>query len=238
VVVRVKDVVYVVKHLDHNPELRWSLRTLANLPHDRVWIAGYRPSWVSPDVGCVSVAKGIDKYRSSTANLIAACAHPEVADDFYLFNDDFFVMEPADAIPALHRGPLSEVESYYDRIGSTSYLGGLRETAAFMTEALGLDDLLSYELHVPLPVDKDRMAEALTLPTRFGRPIRALHKRTLYGNFHAIGGDRAADVKVFGRANRSYRELPLLSTADNTFQHGEVGRYIRKRFPEKSPYER
>ena len=39
------DIVYVVRPGDENEALRYSLRSLANIPHRTVWIAGYRPKW-------------------------------------------------------------------------------------------------------------------------------------------------------------------------------------------------
>ncbi|MFF3129757.1 hypothetical protein ACFVRD_48125 [Streptomyces sp. NPDC057908] len=51
------DIVYVVRPWNQNEQLRYSLRTLANLPHRRVWIAGYCPTWVGPDVGRIPVAQ-------------------------------------------------------------------------------------------------------------------------------------------------------------------------------------
>ena len=41
------DAVYYVRPGDRNDELRYSLRSLANLPHDRVWIVGHTPPWVT-----------------------------------------------------------------------------------------------------------------------------------------------------------------------------------------------
>ena len=46
------DLVYVVRD-GANPELRYSLRSVAvNLPHDRVWIVGHVPAWIT---GCETV---------------------------------------------------------------------------------------------------------------------------------------------------------------------------------------
>ena len=39
-----KDIVYFVKDTDTNEELRYSLRSLANFPHGKVWFYGGRKS--------------------------------------------------------------------------------------------------------------------------------------------------------------------------------------------------
>ncbi len=50
------DVVYVVRPGDKNEELRYSIRSvIANLPHRKVWIAGYKPTWLSDDLGYIKV---------------------------------------------------------------------------------------------------------------------------------------------------------------------------------------
>jgi hypothetical protein len=67
--VTLPDVVYVVRPGNRNEELRYSLRSIAaHLPHRRVWLAGFCPSWVrnisfipalspSPRCRCFTVAR-------------------------------------------------------------------------------------------------------------------------------------------------------------------------------------
>lgn len=43
------DIVYFVKESAKNEELRYSLRSLKNFPHGRVWFYGYCPSFLKPD---------------------------------------------------------------------------------------------------------------------------------------------------------------------------------------------
>lgn len=225
------DIVYVVKPGEHNPHLRYSLRTLSNLPYRRVWLAGHCPAWVR-DVGHIPVPPKPTKYLSSTANLRAACEHPDVADDFVLMNDDFFVMQPVGRVPVLHRGPVAQVEAYYASKASGNYLRGLRETKALLAE-LGTPNPLSYELHVPMNLDKAKMLE--TLDT--GQHLDVLHKRSLHGNLHGLGGRQITDPKILTRGHQFPRNAPFLSTMPDTFTHGQVGAFIRARFPTPGPYE-
>lgn len=226
------DVVYVVRPGDHNQHLRYSLRSLEHLPHGRVWIAGYCPSW-AVGVGRIPVEQTGSKYRNSTANLRAALEHPDVSDRFVLFNDDFFVMEPVNELPVLHRGPIRCVEDYYVARRSGAYLRGMRETRGLL-ESIGYDEPLSYELHVPMLVDKAGMLAALDT----GRHLDVLHKRSLYGNLAGLGGAETTDVKVMHRGPRFDRTLPFLSTMPDSFANGAVGQLIRKTFSRPSPYER
>jgi hypothetical protein len=110
----------------------------------------------------------------------------------------------------------------------------MRETAALLAD-LGYPDPLSYELHVPLPVDKTGMLDALGL----GRHLDVVHKRTLYGNLAGLGGQQIPDVKILHRGPRGYGPNSLfLSTMPDAFVNGHVGRFIRAAFPDPSPYEK
>ncbi|MFE6549652.1 hypothetical protein ACFVHS_14835 [Streptomyces sp. NPDC057746] len=227
------DLVVPVREGAVNQQLRYALRSWeANLLHRRVWIIGYRPPWLG-GVGFISTRQtGRTKYANTTLAMRQACTNPEISDPFLYANDDLFVMEPLDAMPVLHRGPVSRVEAYYASRASGQYLRGMRETRDLLVQH-GHEDPLSYELHVPLPVSKAGMLHALDT----GRHLDVIHKRTAYGNLSQIGGVRIADVKVLHRGPRFDRSTPFLSTMPDSFTNGEVGRLIRTSFPKASSYE-
>ena len=234
------DAVYVVREGDRNEELRHSLRSLAeHMPHGRVWIAGYLPSWVSNVHHIAVSANGMTKYASSTANLRAACEHPDVSDVFWLMNDDMFLLHPVVGRPVWHRGRVADVtrdyEARYPHRRNGAYLRGMRETAALLAR-MGYPDPLSYELHVPMPVYRDTMLDAIRYGA--GAGVRVLHKRTLYGNLAGLAGDAMDDVKVCRQHPDWSPDWPVLSTDDASFERAEVGRWIRARFPEPCRYER
>ena len=228
------DVVYVVGPGEPNDELRYSLRSLRNLPHDTVWIAGFIPSWVT-GVGRIPVEQNSGKYRNSRENLKAACLHPEVSEEFVYFNDDFFVIRPIEEVPVAQRGPLADLlkPTHRRKPKAESYGGGRADTYRLLTE-LGFSAPVAYEpLHVPMRFRKTLMLEAL----RVGENVPALHYRTLYGNLHAIGGERYPNVKLSDRKALPREEWAFVSTNERTFERGKVGQMLRKRFPDPSPYE-
>ncbi|WP_190122173.1 hypothetical protein [Streptomyces inusitatus] len=228
------DIVVPVRAVPRAEQLRYALRSwAANLPHRRVWVVGHRPPWLT-DAGHIPTVQDGSKYRNTTAAVRAACLHPEVSQTFLLCNDDFFVMHPLPGgMPVLHRGPVRTVEAAYAaRPGE--YLEGMRQTRELLTD-LGHPEPLSYELHVPLPVDRDGMLDALDL----GGHLPVLHKRTLYGNLAGLGGEEIADVKILHRAPRGYGAGDrFLSTMPDSFTNGAVGRHIREAFPQRCRYER
>lgn len=227
------DIVYVVKEQEYNEELRYSLRSLANLPHRRVWLAGYCPRWTA-NVGCIRVRKvrGHTKYQSSTANLRAALEHPDVAEELLLFNDDFFILKPVTGMPLFHRGPVDDVERYYAARANGLYLRGLRQTRNLLAE-LGIERPNSYELHVPLPIVKSRMLDALAV----GEGLTVVHKRTLYSNLWQLGGQRLRDVKMMTHTQQPPPSARFLSTFEPSWG-GATGRFIRAAFPKPGRYEK
>lgn len=228
------DLVVPVREGAANEALRYALRSWAvNLPHRRVWLVGYRPPWAHGVEHIPTHQAGRTKYANTTAAARAACEHPDVSETFLWANDDMFVMRRQEAMPVFHRGPVREVEAYYAARGNGSYLRGLRETRDLLV-GLGHTDPLSYELHLPMSLEKGKMLEVLEI----GGHLDVLHKRTAYGVLAGIGGTRMRDVKILHRAPRGYEGLPFLSTMPDTFTNGHVGRYIRESFRQPGPYER
>ena len=221
------DVVYVVRPGENNAELRWSLRSLSNLPHGRVWIAGYMPKWVT-GAGHIP-APTMPRGRSQAkANLRAACEQPEVSDSFVYMCDDVFLMQPMDNLPAMHRGPVADILRSSSM--ASSYLRALDKTRQVLADR-GITDPLMYDLHGPMLVTKRGMLEALDLCA-----TALMHELTLYGNLNRIGGERRHNYKV-RRQQHGWESWPFLSTNDSSFAGQPVGRFIRSRFDGMSPYE-
>lgn len=230
------DIVVPVREGAVNQQFRYALRSwAANLPHRRVWVVGYRHMWLTDEARHIPTAQTGTKWGNTTLAMRAACEHPGVSDRFVWCNDDFFVMQPlADGMPVLHRGLAVDVEQQVAGRVSAAYLHGMRETRAAL-EGLGHPVPLSYELHVPLPVDKAGMLRALDeAPVMDG-----IQKRTVYGVLNNIGGEQIGDVKITHRAPRGYSaDDVFLSTLTDSFNNGHVGQLIRSRFPMSCRYER
>jgi len=226
------DVVYVTRDGD-NPELRYSLRTLVNVDHDRVWIFGGAPAWTNfATVTHQKRAQSTTPYSSTRGHIQAACWTTEVSDPFMLWNDDFYAMRSIGSVPLYHRGLLETTLERYAAL-KTPWGKGLRETAALM-ETRGLRaGALSYDLHVPLIVHKAEMLEAL----RWAKSVRAdaVHLRTLYGALSGLGGVEHHDPKLMRRSDPFPRGA-WLSSGEGTFR-STVEPVLRYLFPSKSPYE-
>jgi hypothetical protein len=232
------DVVIPVRVGERNEELRYALRTIAaHLPHGRVWLAGHAPRWVQR-VGHVPVRQGHSKHENSLRNLLAACHHPDISEEFILWNDDFFLLEDLpEGVPPLHRGPaLHVLEGYGPR--SSEYLRGMQATIKTL-QRLGYDDPLSYELHVPMPMAKMRMLKTWEVVGLAGTGLHsALQPRTLYGNLNGAAGDRIEDVKIFELGQQwEPGPLPFLSTMDHLWGRHPASRAVMAAHKVPGPYE-
>lgn len=230
-VTKLLDVVYPVRPGDSNEELRYALRTLeANFPHAKVWIAGYKPAWVTN----VEYLPGNDR-SSPRANLywniLNVCRIPELSDDIVLMNDDFLLTAPVMDIPILYRGLLRDhIAMPRVQRGHDWWRESLQTTLTCL-QAHGIREPLSYELHTPFVVNRHLMAETLEL-FQHVTPGNPPQWRTLYGNLHNIGGTQSVDGKAYRPGPVA---VPFHSTDDSSWRY--FAPHFRKTFPTACRYE-
>lgn len=222
-----KDVVYILKSDIQPNELKYSLRSLKNFPHNKVWFFCGCPFGIKPDVYVPFTQEGKTKWEKATSTY-RVIANSDVSNDFWLFNDDFYILEEIETLPMMYRGTLKErVEELQSKCGS-SYCKKLDEARAEL-ESKGYNSL-DYALHVPMLINKQKALEVLNT---FKSPMF----RSLYGNYVNAGGVKTEDVKIYNGWSLPEKGQTLLSTSDVSFKIGAVGNYIRDRFPEPSRWE-
>lgn len=195
-----KDIVYVVRPGDDNEALRYSLRSLTNIPHGKVIIAGYVPKWVRNVHYAERDQSQSSDQQNSGANLLLALKMPELSDDVIFMNDDFFIMEPMTDIPAFHQGSLDARIAAYETGNRMSQAYSLITTRRMLVHAgLARDTLLSYELHMPMPMNRHK---ALAMFHHWGNgypgavtALYAMRPRTVYGNLFINEGIETKDAK-------------------------------------------
>lgn len=228
------DIVYTLsKHTGQ--ELVFSLRSLQNIPHDRVFFVGGCPDWAK-NVTHIPTEQKDTKYKNTTNNLIAACKDSRISGDFVLMNDDFFILDRISPEELnLHNGPVDKSLDRYHRLipHGSKYVQGMEQTKHFL-QGVGISNPLSYELHTPFVINKKRFLKMFSLPGILDIPC--LHKRSAYGNLYLTGGVEMQDVKIFGKE----RFVPnncgkFLSCNDIGFW--QVRSFLMSKFPDKSPYE-
>lgn len=233
------DIVYPIKKTVLNEELRYSLRSLQNIKHDKVFIVGDCPSFINDEtVFYIPTNKFISRYETTTNNIKVACECDELSDNFILMNDDFFILNPIiEEDLKLNRGLLREQVKFYHKnhYPLTNY-DRLVEKATSELIKQGFENPVSYELHAPIIINKKNFLSILNKINN-----EALHccKRSVYGNYFIKEGKTIDDVKVLNRTNfrpEIQGKYNVLSVSEACW--GRIKPFISSKFPTKSIYER
>jgi hypothetical protein len=226
------DYVYICRE-GENEELKYSIRSVVkNTNYSNVWVVGYKPSWyVGNFVEVLDVKTKFNNIINCTKAIIDVGA---ISDDFVLMNDDFFFLKYRNSMPVFHGGLLKDKIDKYSVLGARKYAELLRKTYKDLLRQ-GIKDPLDYELHVPMPMNKQLLAKSID---------KAYFPRSGYGNLNNIGGQLITDVKAYGSksilSSRSFdftkEDAEFVSTEDRSFKvvYESVLKYM---FPEPSQYE-
>jgi len=197
------DLVIPYKNNDSG-ELETCLKLIKNnFPHRNIHVVEYESG---------SVYK-LPPHRDMIVKLKWAIERLYLTEDFYLFNDDFFVLEPTEQTPYYYRGTLNDHIS--ERAVNDWYTKNLVSTRNY------IGNLLSYELHVPFKFNKNKLydlIQELKPETNKACPLI----RSTYGNLHEVGGTQIKDVKNIP----DFHGKTYLSTTENSFRQ-EIGNYIK-----------
>lgn len=227
------DIVYVLKNGVQPDELRYSLRSVVrNFPFNKIWFYGGCPEGITPDKYVEFLQRGAGKWTKARSMYGAIMSNDEITDDFWLFNDDFYIMKPFNMTTPLTNGTLymqaQRIES--ERGCQSGYTRRLKDCAKEL-KLRGLDRI-SYEVHTPMLINRARGLEILQT---FSNDVPF---RSAYGNYYEIGGIICPDVKINDVYQNPTGDETLLSTSDKSFAEGNVGEYIRGQFKRKCRYER
>lgn len=227
------DIVYILKNDIDDEELIYSIRSICrNFEFRKIWFAGGNPAHILPDNAIFIRQEGRNKWEKVRNTLMKICTNKDISEDFWLFNDDFFIMRPlTTSLPPLIDGTIQRrIKEISDRtVAHSNYADQLYiAQQALKTEGM---DTLNYALHVPMLINKKKAIQTL---------VKFKHSpmfRSLYGNHHEIGGTIMKDVKIYNLDQEPTGEEYLLSTTNDSFKNGRVGKHIREQFPEKCKYE-
>ena len=226
-----RDIVYILKDRMNTDELRYSLRSVCqNFPHRFVWFVGGQPEGFTPDRRIVHQQTGSDKWSKIRSSIYRAIENEELSDEFFLFNDDFFVMKPVTGkFVNFANGTLPELVEQLRNLNPwlTPYARSIfkaREELKSMKHSE-----VNFEVHLPMLMNKTLVRTSVPLCT-------SPQMRSIYGNINKVDYINRKDVKVY-----DYSEVPedpdYLSTNDEMFRDGKVGEYIRSCFPDPCRYE-
>lgn len=226
------DIVYILRQ-GNNDELIYSVRSVvANFPFRKIWFYAGKPLGIRPDKAVYFNQGGFSKWKRVRNSVQMICQNEEITKNFWLFNDDFFVMKRIEKPTNCYDGTLIErieqLHKSYD--GSTLYCRQLENLYDVLKEVEPDSEPLNYAVHMPMLINREKMRDVLkAFPTS---PMF----RALYGNICHIGGENRKDCKFV--ADRQPWPIDLYaSTTEVSFKYERIGEEIRKAFPKPSKYE-
>lgn len=225
------DIVYILKNNIDSEEIRYSVRSVVeNFPYRKIWFYCGCPDYMIPDEHVQFEQIGSSKWDRSTYALAQVCKNDDITEDFWLFNDDFFVMQKVTNLSPCYRGTLQKrCRDINGRGMPSGYSRQLNRTAHILR--INGYKQLDYALHIPMLINRKKAQEVLN---KFqGYPMF----RSLYGNYWDVGGEKIKDVKIANKDADVPENSRFLSTDDASFLYGKVGDYIRSRFTEPTKYE-
>lgn len=226
-----RDIVYILK-ADIDPyELRYSLRSVEkNFPFRKVWFVCGQPKGFEPDGRLYHKQNESTKWANVKSSLLKVCACEDITEEFYLFNDDFFVMKPFEGEFINYTAGTLEarIREIYQKNGSSAYSRQLERTR----NELLIDgfDTISFCVHLPMLIDKKKAVHVL-------KALDSPMFRSQYGNRAQVPYIYHADVKIYDKNEEPSEDCDYLSTIEDIFRDGKAGEFIRSRFPEPSRFE-
>lgn len=224
------DIVYILKNDYDSEELRYSIRSVVqNFPYRKLVFVGGCPKDIKPDIFIPDLQEGTTKWERSMHSLKLAIDNDELTEDIWLFNDDFFIMNPVRSdvnyfSGSLERQTIKMKEKHPRGFGYIRSLESLRASLFNINK-----DTLCFALHIPFLINR---VKAKLLFEEF--PGTKMF-RSLYGNYYEIECSYMRDVKVYDL--ETVPDTSYISTTDESFKNGKVGKFLRAYFANPSKYE-
>lgn len=177
------DILYPYKHSEKgNSSLRYSLRSLVNLPHDRVVIIGDKPKWAVN----IKHIKCDDPYDSATKNvwrkIYIACEM--LSENFILMDDDHIIWNYVSEIPYYHGKPFNKMKMNNDKRGRDFYYA-LHNSKNMLRNPKNFN-----RVHTPIVYNRERFKD---VAKKF--EWNTLHK-TIYCNYYQVESTYRRDAKA------------------------------------------
>jgi hypothetical protein len=229
------DFVYICKE-GINEELKYSIRSvIESFPDSNIWVVGGKPDWYVGNY--INVEQKESKYKNAVENLKTISTSDQISESFVLMNDDFYIIKKIDKIENFHGGYLLNKINLYQKLnGNSQYTRKLSGTYKKL-KALGFENPLDYELHVPMIMEKEKLKIILELIDQF-------LWRSIYGNKFEVGGTEMQDVKVYTTGplvlksyNLNIDSHTYLSSSDSSFNN-IFNKILKDKFNKKTKFEK
>lgn len=233
-----------LSHQKDNEELRYSIRSVtenADGIYNKIWLAGTKPSWLT-GAGIINVDPPHEKFASMRTKVTAIANDNRLTKNVVILQNDCFLMDKITSWDAYHMGNFTAYlnKQYPNHRQSTNtWVKAIKNTAKWLEEQ-GHGDVLFYCGHVPLLFNRDKLATILSQYP----PNLSCDYPALYPVAGAAGkGNIGMNAKIKLKTSEAFKEkwnnrnIPWLSTDDESFSDGFVGAFIQGAFRNPSKYE-
>ncbi len=228
------DLVYLYRRYgDDEDHLKFSIRSAnKNLPHRNLVIVGDLPKFINEEK--ITYLPGpFEGGRSPNikAKLKKVIKDERISQDFYLMNDDFYILKPYNIFPYYH---CRKLMWWWQDTERKNFI-----TRGWLDRIEGLIDEFPngywYELHCPILYNKKRIRE---LARAFSMK-KVLSLRTRYCNYFNVASQHTKDYKAYTLEEFiKYKDAPWLSSSDDVEKSQSFKSFMGQMFPRKSKYEK
>lgn len=220
------DIVYYFQG-ENSEELKYSIRSVEeNLSFNRIFLIGDKPKWFKETKRSIYVESknlNIQAYGLGSVPILhlrKLLNLNKMPDNFLLFNDDFFIMKNIINWKDYYRNEEDyRKKALNNKIYHRKTLNSLKYTK----------EKKAYNLHIPIKIEKEKFSELLRAWNTFDD--KDIDFRTLYGNMFIKSSESLNDCKIsLVNVEMNLDNFVFISTSDESFKNGNVGKYIREKF--------
>jgi glycosyltransferase involved in cell wall biosynthesis len=218
--------------VNSNNELRFCLRSIEkNLRGYRnIWIVGFMPKWLK-NLKHIPFKEYHPKANNIHDKIKAACEHPEVSDEFILFNDDYFLTSELQATTYPHYYSRQALADVMERKRSDPYRRLVVDT---INETRMID---YYDIHVPMRIKKSEFL-SMTYNRNYEGGILV---KSSYAKHAQVQGIDRLDPIIRNKATRDEIEnmeifTDVISIHDEAINQEFID-WVQERYPHKCSYE-
>ena len=238
-----KDIVYFIgaNQPEGEFEFKYSLRSLRNLPHRKVWIMTppSPPQWLQ-NVEWISWPQQFEKQLDISEKYKALTrVEEDMTDEVIVMDDDFYITEPILDVPLMYNTSLEAMTSIQANDYLTNAHGFALHNSLRLLREHEIGWPIGASLHVPFPITRSQ------LPVHLEDGHGPYEWKSIWLNWAMtklkkeatlINGD--AKVMTAPELLRVLNSgLGYLSSYESDIEKTAIVPYLEAEFPEKSEYE-
>jgi hypothetical protein len=237
-----KDIVYFIGAAQPEGELefKYSLRSLRNLPHRKVWVMSPAlPEWIQK-VDWIEWSQQLEKQLDISEKYKAlARIEDDMTDEVIIMDDDFYITKPINDVPLMYNTSLEAMCSIQNNDYISNAHGYALHNSLRLLREQNLGWPLGASLHVPFPITRSE------LPIHLEDGYGPYEWKSIWLNWAMTELKKKAtlingDAKVMTRQELLHtlnRDDGFLSSYETEIEKTMILTYLETEFPEKSCYE-